>query len=751
MDVDKSAEQPVVGPKEGTPTPEAQTAPPAAAAPPNPDLEAYNQKWTTVQNDPQDFNTFTALLGIADRLEDAEKMRAAYDAFLAEYPLCYGYWKKYADAELRHGSAEAAAAVYERGVVATPYSADLWAHYAAFKKGLPEATPDDVRGVYERGLAYVCTDFNSHGLWDKYLAFEGEQASTLHVSSLYCRLLACPVRELDRYYNSFKTYVGPLAAAQVILPHDFDSIRVRLEAEAAAKAAEVEAAAKAQAAEAAAKAAEAAEVKKEEEAAEGAEVKMEDAAAEGDAAAAAAAAAAAEGAEVKKEEGGEGAAPPPPPANGEVKAEEEAKGPAAVTDDDIKQAWMKQQEAVYEATRAELAKRRPFEEAARRPYFHVKPLDGVQLFNWIKYLDHMEARGEPTATQTVYERCLVACANYPEFWQRYVRYLEARGDEAGAKAALDRGVLVFCKRRPEMHMFAAHWDELHGDVAGARARYVHLLTHVSPRLIEAVTSAANFERRQGDLPAAVKYLRDLTEEERSKEGSRIYPFLAIHLAHFLRRHSGDLAEARKVLDEALEQCPGVRSLWEAAVHFEELAGGPEAVARALDLYDRATAPPAEGTTAAVAGKSLPERDREELSARSVDFADMYGSAAQLKAACDRHAARFMLPTTVTAEARAATSGGKRGHEGGAAGAAKAPRLDHGHHHAPPPPPMAAAQPAAAAHHAMAAGHHAAAYGAYGQAPAAAAASAAAYSQYYGQYGAAQQYPAYGYGYSGYGY
>ena len=46
----------------------------------------------------------------------------------------------------------------------------------------------------------------------------------------------------------------------------------------------------------------------------------------------------------------------------------------------------------------------------------------------------------------------------------------------------------------------------------------------------------------------------------------------------------------------------MRSLWEAAVHFEELAGGPEAVARALDLYDRATAPPAEGTTAAVAGK-----------------------------------------------------------------------------------------------------------------------------------------------------
>lgn len=35
-------------------------------------------------------------------------------------------------------------------------------------------------------------------------------------------------------------------------------------------------------------------------------------------------------------------------------------------------------------------------------------------------------------------------------------------------------------------------------------------------------------------------------EEKAKEGSRIYPFLAIHYAHFLRRNKGELAGARKV-------------------------------------------------------------------------------------------------------------------------------------------------------------------------------------------------------------
>eukprot|EP00882_Tetradesmus_deserticola_P022185 GHRQ01024077.1.p2 GENE.GHRQ01024077.1~~GHRQ01024077.1.p2 ORF type:complete len:199 (+),score=63.65 GHRQ01024077.1:1339-1935(+) len=62
--------------------------------------------------------------------DDVQHIRAAYDAFLAEYPLCYGYWKRYAEAEQRHGSSEAAAAVYERGVAATPYSTELWVAYA---------------------------------------------------------------------------------------------------------------------------------------------------------------------------------------------------------------------------------------------------------------------------------------------------------------------------------------------------------------------------------------------------------------------------------------------------------------------------------------------------------------------------------------------------------------------------------------------------------------------------------------------
>lgn len=73
------------------------------------------------------------------------RLRETYDAFLAVFPLCYGYWQKYADAEARHGDETRVEAVYERGVAAIPNSADLWAHYCQWKQSAA-AAPDDMRG-----------------------------------------------------------------------------------------------------------------------------------------------------------------------------------------------------------------------------------------------------------------------------------------------------------------------------------------------------------------------------------------------------------------------------------------------------------------------------------------------------------------------------------------------------------------------------------------------------------------------------
>jgi pre-mRNA-processing factor 39 len=63
---------------------------------------------------------------------DIEKIRHVYDTFLAEFPLCFGYWKKYADHELHHGNVSKVFEVYERAVQAVTHSVDIWVAYVAF-------------------------------------------------------------------------------------------------------------------------------------------------------------------------------------------------------------------------------------------------------------------------------------------------------------------------------------------------------------------------------------------------------------------------------------------------------------------------------------------------------------------------------------------------------------------------------------------------------------------------------------------
>lgn len=157
-------------------------------------------------------------------------------------------------------------------------------------------------------------------------------------------------------------------------------------------------------------------------------------------------------------------------------------------------------DAFYKAAKEWDAKTRDFEVAIRRPYFHVRPLDEAQLGNWHKYLDFVEKEGGVEKTIKLYERCLIACANYPEYWVRYVQRLDFEGKTELALDALHRATVTFVKRRPEIHIFAARYREQQGDVKGARASYEVLRNDLEPGLLEAIIKHANFERRQVGLP-----------------------------------------------------------------------------------------------------------------------------------------------------------------------------------------------------------------------------------------------------------
>ena len=97
---------------------------------------------------------------------------------------------------------------------------------------------------------------------------------------------------------------------------------------------------------------------------------------------------------------------------------------------------------IFSKTQTETTKRWTFESEIKRPYFHVTELDESQLTNWKKYLDFEESEGEYARIQFLYERCLVTCAHYDEFWLRYARWMAAQvGKEEEVRIIYQRAQL----------------------------------------------------------------------------------------------------------------------------------------------------------------------------------------------------------------------------------------------------------------------------------------------------------------------
>ncbi|RCN40699.1 hypothetical protein ANCCAN_13342, partial [Ancylostoma caninum] len=85
----------------------------------------------------------------------------------------------------------------------------------------------------------------------------------------------------------------------------------------------------------------------------------------------------------------------------------------------------------HKETEVMIIARLPFEEQIKRPYFHVKPLEAEQLKNWRLYLDFEIAEGNETRITVLFERCLIACAMYDQFWTKYARWAQKhRGSDA---------------------------------------------------------------------------------------------------------------------------------------------------------------------------------------------------------------------------------------------------------------------------------------------------------------------------------
>jgi len=109
----------------------------------------------------------------------------------------------------------------------------------------------------------------------------------------------------------------------------------------------------------------------------------------------------------------------------------------------------------------EVSKRWTFEEGIKRPYFHVKPLEKAQLKNWKEYLEFEIENGTHERVVVLFERCVISCALYEEFWIKYAKYMENHSIE-GVRHVFSRACTIHLPKKPMVHMLWAAFEEQQG-------------------------------------------------------------------------------------------------------------------------------------------------------------------------------------------------------------------------------------------------------------------------------------------------
>lgn len=222
---------------------------------------------------------------------------------------------------------------------------------------------------------------------------------------------------------------------------------------------------------------------------------------------------------------------------------------------------------IFSKTQTETTKRWTYESEIKRPYFHVTELDEGQLSNWKKYLDFEESEGSYPRTQFLYERCLVTCAHYDEFWQRYARWMAAQpGKEEEVRNIYQRASCLYVPiANPATRLQYAYFEEMTGRVDVAKDIHEAILLHL-PNHIETIVSLANTSRRHGGLDAAIEVYKNQLDSPQCDMATKAA--LVAEWARLLWKVKGSPEEARQVFQGNQQYYLDSRAFWTSYLTFE---------------------------------------------------------------------------------------------------------------------------------------------------------------------------------------
>ena len=221
----------------------------------------------------------------------------------------------------------------------------------------------------------------------------------------------------------------------------------------------------------------------------------------------------------------------------------------------------------FPRTAAETTKRWTYEAEVKRPYFHVTELDAPQLTNWRKYLDFEELEGDYTRIVFLYERCLVTCAFYDEFWFRYARWMAAQeGKQEEVRNIYQRASTLYVPiSRPGIRLQYAYFEEMSDRVDIARDIHAAILDRM-PGHVETIISWSNLERRQVGLEAAIEiYKANIDSAEVDLYSKAAF---VVEWASLIWRVQGAVDEARQVFQKNQQWYLESRHFWARYFEFE---------------------------------------------------------------------------------------------------------------------------------------------------------------------------------------
>lgn len=459
-----------------------------------------------------------------------------YEEFFKWYPYCYGYWKKYSDLEKKNGFLDKCENVFKAGIKAIPLSIDLWIHYLNFmSQNTTENTGDStekIRRLFEDAIEDAGMEFRSGKLWDAYIDFEKSQGNLKSVLKIYDQLLSTPTQQYMKNFTSFKEWVENNKPSEILTTEEYMKLLGEVES-----------------------------------IPPGVSVSEDDTH---------------DTEELSKPPGEEAAVP----TEGTVEEDndqstsgtgDEEASKNAESSDETQQMKEKREDYETQAVRAkiisiretthketeeEVKKRWHFEDGIKRPYFHVKPLERMQLRNWREYLDFEIDRKDHKRICFLFERCLIACALYEEFWQKYITYLESVQDTQANLAdvirnAYERACTIHLTKKPNIILNWAAFEERQANLVKAR-EILKDLDESTPGMVMVALRRAGLERRNG---APEKGIQMLTGEMEKASNSDEKSFWAIKCAKYFTKILHDKDSAKEVLHKAIEVDKGNKKLY----------------------------------------------------------------------------------------------------------------------------------------------------------------------------------------------